>query len=151
MRKCLLLITVLFLTLNSYGQNSTIHYIKFLHVGEKIQPVYNLSITYQDENIPRDSVEALTDTSHAKSLITDKKSFNVVFNYIKKTNFKFGRSPGKLNFGTFKVIEDGKYYYLSDYSCTDYFKNLVLDLKRKKSDPEVIRAIVENYPWIFNP
>ncbi|HEY8783699.1 MAG TPA: hypothetical protein VIM16_18875 [Mucilaginibacter sp.] len=151
MRKQILLIIILFLALYSYGQNAELHYVKFLHVGENIQPVRTLNITYQEGNVPRDAVEAVADTLRAKSVVTDEKSFNAVVRYIKKTNFKLGRDAGKLYFGTFKIIEDGKYYYLPGMSITVYFKNLVLYLKKKKCDPQLISAIVDNYPWIFNP
>jgi len=56
-----------------------------------------------------------------------------------------------LSFGTFKIIIDGKYYYLPGLSCTAYFKNMVIDLKKRKGDQQVIQAIIDNYPWIFNP
>jgi len=71
--------------------------------------------------------------------------------YIKTANFKLGTSAGRLYFGTFKVIAEGKYFYLPGNSVTAYFKKLVTYLKKKKSDPELIQAIVDNYPWIFNP
>jgi len=151
LRNPLLIITIIFSAINSYGQNSGLHYIKFLHVGEKIQSVYTLNISYQNGDIPRDSDEIVSDTLHIKSIGTNEKSYKTISNYIKKTNFKFGRDAGKLYFGTFKIIEDRKYYYLPGNSATDYFKSLILYLKRKNCDPEVISAIIENYPWIFNP
>ena len=151
MLKSFLLIIVLFFTLNSYGQNTVFHYIRFFHVGEKIQPVNTLNISYQNGRIHRDSDEKVIDTLPMKSVVTDEKSYDDVLSYIKTANFKLGQSAGKLYFGTFKVIAEGKYFYLPGNSVTSYFKKLVTYLKKKKSDPELIQAIVDNYPWIFNP
>jgi hypothetical protein len=151
MRKPLLLITILFLALYGYGQNSGLHYIKFLHVGEKIEPVYTINISYQDVAVPKDSVERVIDSLPAKSIVTDEKSYNTVLAYIKRTNFKLGKNAGKLYFGTFKIIAEGRYFYLPGNSVTAYFQNMVLDLKKKQTDPQVIHTIVDNYPWIFNP
>jgi hypothetical protein len=151
MRNPFLIIIILFSALNSYGQNSGIHYIKFLHVGEKILPVHTLNISYQDGEVPKDKDEILLDTMAVRSIMTNEESFKNMLNYINKTTFQLGRSPGILSFGTFKIIVDGKYYYLPGLSCTAYFKNLVSVLKKKKSDPKAIQGIVDNYPCVFNP
>src|SRR2546430_17281421 len=102
MRKQLLALIIVFLALTGYGQNAGVHYIKFLHVGENMQPVRTLNITDQQKDVPRDPVEAVTDTLRSKLLVTDEKSFNTVLKYIKKTNFKLGVYPGELYFCTFK-------------------------------------------------
>ena len=151
MRKPLLLIIILFLTLDGYGQNTVSHYIKFFHVGEKIMPVHTLNISYQDGDVPKDTAEVLLDTLRSKLIVTDEATYNTILYYIKNTDFHFGKNPGVLSFGTFKITEEGKYYYLPDFSCTAFFKNMVLYLKKKKSDPQAIQAITDNYPWIFNP
>jgi len=151
MRNPLLLIVVLFISISVYGQGPRPHYIKFLHVGEKIQPVNTINISYQDIVIPRDSIERVIDSLPAKSIITDQESYNAVLSYINRTTFKMGKSAGQLYFGTFKITDEGKYFYLPGNSVTAYFKNMVLYLKKKKSDPHLISAIVDNYPWIFNP
>jgi hypothetical protein len=151
MRNPLLFIVVVFLSISAYGQAPRQHYIKFLHVGEKIQPVNTINISYQDVTIPRDSIEQAIDSLPVKSIVTDRESYNAVRSYIKKATFKMGRSPGQLYFGTFKITDEGKYFYLPGNSVTAYFKNMVLYLKKKKSDPQLIHTIIDNYPWIFNP
>jgi hypothetical protein len=150
MRKQILLIIILFLTLHSYGQTPELHYIKFLHVGEKVEPVYTLNISFQNGNIPKDKDEAVLDTLHIRSIVTDEKSYYTILSYIKKTNFKYFRTTPRLDFGTLKIIDDGKYFYLPSYNTAIYLKNLVVYLKRKKSDIQVINAITENYPLVFN-
>lgn len=151
MKNRLLLIVLLFITLNGFGQDKAVHFIKFLHVGEKIQPVYTLNISYQNGEIPKDSAEIVSDTSHVVSILTDVTTFNTIANYIKEANFHLSPNPGKLYFGTFKIMVDGSRYYLPDLSCTAYFKKLVKVLKKAGNDPEAIKQIVDNYPWIFNP
>ncbi|MFI5138168.1 MAG: hypothetical protein ACHQIM_10090 [Sphingobacteriales bacterium] len=151
MRNPILSITMLLLTLNSYGQNTGIHYIKFWHVGEQLLPVHTLSISYQDSIIPINKDEAVLDSLPKISVVTDEGSFKIISGYIGKNNFRLAGDPGVLSFGTFKIIIDGKYYYLPGLSCTAYFKNMVHDLKKRKGDQQVIQAIIDNYPWIFNP
>lgn len=151
MIKQLLLITIVFLTLSVNGQTTDQHYIKFLHVGERILPVHTLNISIGTDVVPRDSVEIINDTLQVISYVTDKKSFNAIADYVHDAKFHLSNKPGRLEFGTFKVIKDGKYYYLPDVSVTGYFKKMIVFLKKKNSDPMLISAIVDNYPWIFNP
>ncbi|BAU53603.1 hypothetical protein [Mucilaginibacter gotjawali] len=151
MIKQLLLITLVFLTLNVHGQTTDQHYIKFLHVGERILPVHTLNISTGTGEVPRDSVEIINDTLQVISYVTDEKSFNILADYIHDAHFHLSSRPGRLEFGTFKVIKDGKYYYLPDVSATDYFKKMIRLLKKKDTDPMLINAIIDNYQWIFNP
>ncbi|WP_295676067.1 hypothetical protein [uncultured Mucilaginibacter sp.] len=151
MIKQLLLIAFVFLTLSVHGQTTDPHYIKFLHVGERILNVHTLNISYGTGEVPRDSVEIINDTLQVISCVTDEKSFNTIADYIHDAKFHLSNKPGRLEFGTFKVIKDGRYFYLPDVSVTSYFKKMILFLKKKNSDPMLISAIVDNYPWIFNP
>jgi hypothetical protein len=151
MRKPLLSILLIFFAINTFAQNTVTHYIKFFHVGEKILPVHTLNISYIDGYVPRDTDEVILDTLRSVSILTDEATYNSILAYIQKTNFHFSKTPGQLSFGTFKILGEGKYYYLPDLSCTDYFKKLVVYLKKKKSDPQAIQGIIDNYPWIFNP
>jgi len=151
MIKQLLLISIVFFALSVHGQTTDQHYIKFLHVGEHILPVHTLNISFETGDVPRDSVEIINDTLQVISYVTDEKSFNAIADYIHDANFHLSSNPGRLEFGTFKVIKDGKYYYIPDVSVTGYFKKMILFLKKKNSDPMLISAIVDNYPWIFNP
>jgi hypothetical protein len=148
-----LLIVLLLLASNGFGQSSGQHFIKFFHVGQQIQPVYTLNISPSNAGVPKDPDERVIDTLPAKSIVTDEKSYNNILSYIKHTNFRLGtkESAGKLYFGTFKVIYEGKYFYLPGNSVTKYFKDMVTYLKKKESDPNLTREIVDNYPWIFNP
>jgi hypothetical protein len=150
-RNPLLFVIFLLLAMNSRGQNTPLHYIKFFHIGENLVPVHTLNISFEDGEVPKDSDERVIDTLPPKSIVTDERSYDHVLTYVKKTNFQIGKDAGKLYFGTFKIIADGKYYYLPGNSVTAYFKNMVSYLKRNKCDPLVIEAMVENYPWIFNP
>jgi len=151
MRNPILSIIILLLALNSYGQNAGMHYIKFWHVGEQILPVHTIYIRYQDGVAPLDKDEVVLDSLPDKAILTDEGSFKIISRYIGKNNFQLASDPGMLSFGTFKIIIDGKYYYLPGLSCTAYFKNMVIDLKKRKGDQQVIQAIIDNYPWIFNP
>jgi hypothetical protein len=153
MRNPFLFIALLVISLNSFGQKSEQRFIKFFHVGEQIQPVYTLNISYSNAGVPKDPDERVLDTLPAKSIVTDEKSYDAVLSYIKHTNFKLGPSEnaGKLYFGTFKVIYEGRYFYLPGNSVTKYFKDMVAYLKKKKTDPNLTQEIVDNYPWIFNP
>ena len=152
MKKKLLLIALLFLAIHSYGQDqSALHYIKFFHIGEKIMPVHMLAITYQQGEVKKDSAEMVIDTLPMRPVVTDEKSYWLVSRYLKKAGFKLGKRAGKLEFGTFKIIEDGKYFFLPDYSVTDYFKKMVMYLKKSNADPALVHAIIDNYPWVFNP
>lgn len=151
MIKHFLLITIVFLTISVHGQTTDQHYIKFLHVGEHILPVHTLNISYGTGEVPRDSVEIINDTLQVISYVTDEKSFKTIAEYVHDANFHLSSNPGKLEFGTFKIVRDGKYYYLPDVSVTDYFKKMIRFLKKNNSDPMLISAIVDNYPWIFNP
>jgi hypothetical protein len=151
MRNPLLLVIILFFSLNGYGQNTRLHYIKFIHVGEKLLPVHTLTVSFEDGDIPKDSVEVLLDTLSVNNVTTDEDAFYTLLHYVKSANFQLGKAAGILDFGTFKIIHDGTYFYLPGNSVTRYFKKMVLLLKRKKSDPRLIQAIIDNYPWIFNP
>jgi hypothetical protein len=151
MRNSIFSTIILLLALNSFGQNTGMHYIKFWHVGEQLLPVHTLNISYQDSVIPLNKDEAVLDSLPKRSVVTDEGSFKIISRYIGKNNFHLAGDPGVLSFGTFKIIIDGKYYYLPGLSCTAYFKNMVLDLKKRKGDQQLIRAIIDNYPWIFNP
>jgi hypothetical protein len=151
MIKQLLLITIVFLTLSVHGQTTDQHYIKFLHVGEQILPVHTLNISFGTGDVPRDSIEIINDTLQVISYVTDEKSFKAIADYVSDANFHLTGKPGRLEFGTFKIIRDGKYYYLPDVSVTGYFKKMIRVLKKKNSDPMLISTIVDNYPWIFNP
>ncbi len=151
MRNLLLFVTIFFCAMSSYGQNTALHYIKFFHIGENLLPVHTLNISFEDGGAPKDSDELVIDTLPAKSIVTNQRSYNNVLTYVKKTNFQIGKDAGKLYFGTFKIIAAEKYYYLPGNSVTAYFKKMVLYLKKNKSDPQLIQAIIDNYPWIFNP
>jgi len=151
MIKQLLLITLVFITLAVHGQTTDQHYIKFLHVGERILPVHTLNISFETGEIPTDSIEIINDTLQVISYVTDEKSFNTISEYLHDANFRLSSRPGRLEFGTFKIIRDGRYYYLPDASVTGYFKNLIRFLKKKNCDPILIKTIIDNYPWIFNP
>ena len=151
MRKRFLLIIVIFLSARVYAQNTIIHYTKFLHVGERILPVHTLNISYENGVIPTDSTEIINDTLSVVNIVTDEPSYKTLVDYLKNTNFKFSKHPGKLEFGTFKVIRDGRYFYLPDFSSPAYFKNMVKYLKKKKADANLIASITANYPWIYNP
>jgi len=151
MIKKLLLIPILFLTLIARGQNADQHYIKFLHVGERILPVHTLNISFGYDDVPRDSVEIINDTLRVVSIVTDSVSYNTISDYVHHAKFRLSKSAGKLEFGTFKIIRDGKYYYVPDVSCTDYFKKLVKRLQKSHADPLLIKAIMDNYTWIFTP
>jgi len=151
MRTPFLITAILFLALIAHGQTPTPHYIKFFHIGENLVPVHTLNISFEDGEVPKDSDERVIDTLPPKSIVTDERSYNNVLTYVKKTNFQIGKDAGKLYFGTFKIIAAEKYYYLPGSSVTAYFKKMVLYLKKNKSDPQLIQAIIDNYPWIFNP
>ena len=151
MRNTSLFILSLFFAINTFAQKKVTHYIKFFHVGEKILPVHTLNISYIDGNVPRDTDEVILDTLHSVSILTDEATYNSILAYIQKANFHFSKTPGQLSFGTFKIFGEGRCYYLPDLSCTDYFKKLIVYLRKKKSDPQAIQGIIDNYPWIFNP
>ena len=151
MKTPFLITSILFLALIAHGQTPALRYIKFFHIGENLVPVHTLNISFEDGEVPKDSDERVIDTLPPKSIVTDKRSYSNVLNYVKKTNFQIGKDAGKLYFGTFKIIAAEKYYYLPGNSVTAYFKKMVLYLKKNKSDPQLIQAIIDNYPWIFNP
>jgi hypothetical protein len=145
MRKFILLAVAFFIAVNSFAQNTEIHYIKFFHVGEQIDPVPTLNITFREGAVPKDKYEAVLDTTAAKTIVTDEKSYNAVLNYINSTHLPYEKTGLNLSFGTFKIINDGKYFYLpSSYSAT-YLKNLVAYLKKKKADEPLIDGIAANY------
>jgi hypothetical protein len=151
MRNYLLLLAALFCTLTACGQNNSFHFIKFLHVGEQMMAVHTLNITTGEGAAPQDSIEQLNDTVKAISVTTDEKSYNAVSNYLKNADYRIVRTAGRLDFATFKIVNDGSRFYLPDISVTDYFKKMVKYLKKKNADPAMVKAIVDNYPWIFNP
>jgi hypothetical protein len=151
MRKMLPLFIATFMAFTALGQGAAFHYIKFLHVGERIMPVHTLNITSGDGVAPTDSTEIINDTLKVISVATDEASFKILDNYVKNANFRIVMNRGLLNFGTFKIIRDGNRFYLPDFSVTKYFKKMVATLKSKKADPALIQAIEDNYPWIFNP
>jgi hypothetical protein len=150
MRKPLLLVIAILFMLRAHAQNPGLHYIKFVHVGERIMPVHALNICLGG-TVPRDSTELLQDTLSVVTLVTDEPSYKVLEKYVADENFKFGKHPGRLEFGTFKIINEGKRFYLPDAGVTSFFKKMVKQLQLKKVDPLLIEAIVNNYPWIFNP
>ena len=152
MRKSFLLIIACFLTTTVWAQDNNFHYIKLLHVGEHIMPVHTLNISTGDGHIRQDSAELLNDTLKAVFISTDEKSYKALSYYLYDANFKIRPMfAGKVEFGTFKIIEDGKRYYVPDVSVTKYFKKMVDYLKKKKVDPVLVQAIMDNYPWVFNP
>jgi len=140
------------LTVNVYAQDGSFHYIKFLHVGERIMPVRTLNISTGDGRIRQDSVEALNDTLKAVFISTDPKSYKTLSDYLYGVNFKIRpAASGKVEFGTFKIIEDGKRFYVPDVSVTKFFKKMLEYLKKRNADPQLIQTITDNYPWVFNP
>jgi len=151
MKKLVLFVIPLLVAIHVTAQsNAGLHYIKFLHVGEQIMPVHNLGISVGDGALPKDSAEMVNDSLQLISVVTDEKSFEAVNSYIEHADFKIKRSS-KLEFGTFKIIDDGKRFYLPGVSVTSYFKKMVKYLSKEKADPQLIAAITNNYPWIFNP
>src|SRR5580698_3007167 len=148
MRKPLLILTILFLAINTFGQTGSFHYIKFLHVGEQVMPVHPLNVIVGNGTAPTDPAEQLTDTAKTKSITTDEKSYGFLEDYIKDAGFKIVSTSGRLDFGTFKIIDDGARFYVPDVSVTDYLKKMIRYLKKKKADPQLIQAIWNNYPWI---
>jgi hypothetical protein len=82
------------------AQNTGLHYIKFVHVGEQILPVHPMNISFGEGAIPRDSVELLNDTLHPISVVTDYKSFAAMSSYLEHANFKLKRTGHKIEFGT---------------------------------------------------
>jgi hypothetical protein len=152
MKYLLLLLFAALFTVNAQAQNGEFHYIKLLHVGEHIMPVRTLNISVGDGHIRQDSAEMLNDTLKAVFVNTDEKSYKALSYYLYDANFKIRpMSAGKVEFGTFKIIEDGKRYYVPDVSVTKYFKKMVEYLKKKKADPQLVQAIIDNYQWVFNP
>jgi hypothetical protein len=151
MRKPLLLFIALLLTLHTYGQNGNFHYIKFVHVGEQIMPVHTLNISTGDGIVPPDSAEMLIDTLKVISIAADAQSYKALSAYLYWANFRMRPVPEKIDFGTFKIIEDGKRFYVPDVSVTKFFEKMVAYLKKKKADPQLIQAIKDNYTWIFYP
>lgn|GEM_PF-2038296 len=152
MIKNFLFIAACCLTLTVSAQDNSFHYIKLLHVGEHIMPVRTLNISTGDGHIRQDSAEMLNDTLRAVFISTDEKSYKALSYYLYDANFKIRPMyNGKVEFGTFKIIEDGKRYYVPDVSVTKYFKKMVDYLKKKKADPLLVQAIIDNYPWVFNP
>jgi hypothetical protein len=152
MRNFFLTLIAGLIAINTYAQDGSFHYIKLLHVGEHIMPVRTLNILTGDGRVGQDSVEVLNDTLRAVFVTTDAKSFKTLSDYLYESNFKIrSMSGGKVEFGTFKIIEDHKRYYVPDISITKYFKKMVEYLKKKKADPQLVQAIIDNYPWVFNP
>jgi hypothetical protein len=151
MKKTILFISAIVLAFTACAQNGTLHYIKFVQVGEQIMPVHPLNISIGGGTVPRDSVELINDTLRAVSIVTDERSFNELSEFITYANFKIRRTGHKVEFGTFKVIADGRRFYVPDVSATKFFKKMVKTLKDKKADPQLISTIIDNYPWVFNP
>ena len=137
--------------INTHAQDGSFHYIKLLHVGEQIMPVRTLNISTGDGHIRQDSAEVLNDTLRAVFVSTDEKSYKALSYYLYDANFKIRAAGSKVEFGTFKIIEDGKRYYVPDVSITKYLKTMVAYLKKKKADPQLVQAIIDNYQWVFNP
>jgi len=133
------------------AQDTTFHYIKLVHVGEHIVPVRTLNISVGNGIIHQDSVEALNDTLKAVFVSTDPKSYKTLSYYLYDARFKIRPARGVVEFGTFKIIEDGKRYYVPDVSITPYLKKMVAYLKKKHADPQLVQTIEDNYPWVFNP
>ncbi|HZY38160.1 MAG TPA: hypothetical protein VFE53_16000 [Mucilaginibacter sp.] len=146
----LTLVAILFAAA-AHAQDTSFHYIKLIHVGERIMSVRTLNISTGDGRIRQDSVEALNDTLKAVFYSTDAKSYKFLSDYVDDARFKIRPLSSKVEFGTFKIIADGKRYYVPDLSVTLYFKKMVVYLKKKKADPQLIQAIIDNYPWVFNP
>ena len=102
--------------------------------------------------VGQDSVEALNDTLKSVFISTDFKSYKILSSYLYEANFKIRPMlGGKVEFGTFKIIEDNKRYYVPDVSITKYLKKMIEYLNKKKADPQLVQAITDNYPWVFNP
>lgn len=136
---------------HSFAQSLVQHYIKFVHVGQRIESVRTLNITYEDGKVPRDTVEYLNDTLKSVNVLTDQQSFHALSRFLQKANYRLRRMSISLQFGTFKIICNGNRFYVPDISVTDYFQRMIDYLKKKKADPQLITAITDNYPWIFNP
>jgi hypothetical protein len=141
MRKTALFVLVFFAAIHAYAQDTTFHYIKFLHVGERIMP----------GDVPLDSAELLNDTIPSVSIITDRQSYQTLRTFMKYSDYHLVRNPGMLEFGTLKMISDNNWYFIPGSSVSPYFKKMVKYLKKNKADPQLIQAIIDNYPWVFNP
>lgn len=141
-----------FLSAGSFAQDDGFHYVKLLQVGEHIMQVRTLNISTGEGKIRQDSVEVLNDTLKAVFVSTDAKSYQALSDYLYDANFKIRpMSRGKVEFGTFKIIEDGKRFYVPDVGVTKFFKKMVEYLKKKKADQQLVQSIIDNYPWVFNP
>lgn len=152
MRYFFLLFFATLIAINVQAQDGEFHYVKLLHVGEHIMPVRTLNISTGEGHIRQDSAELLNDTLKAVFVSTDEKSYKALSYYLYDANFKIRPiNTGKVEFGTFKIIEDGKRYYVPDVSVTKYFKKMIDYLKKRKADPQMVQAIIDNYPWVFNP
>lgn len=148
---CFLLLLSLLITGAVCAQDTAFHYIKLVQVGEHIMPVRTLNISMGNGIIHQDSVEVLNDTLKAVFVSTDPKSYKALSYYLYGARFKIRPTGGKVEFGTFKIIEDGKRFYVPDISITPFLKKMVAYLKKKQADPQLVQAIIDNYPWVFNP
>jgi hypothetical protein len=151
MRRTALFLLIIFASLHAFSQNNSFHYIKFLHVGERIMRVPALNISTGNGEVPIDSAEVLNDTIPSVSVVTDQKSYGYLRSFLKYSSYKLVKNPGVLEFGTLKVISDNNRYFISGSSAVGYFKKMIKYLKSKKADPGLIQAIINNYPWVFNP
>jgi hypothetical protein len=151
MRKAACLFSLVTFSIAAFAQDTTFHYIKFLHVGQQIMMVHPLNISCGQGVVPRDSAELVNDTLQSVSIVTDKKSYTDLRYFMRWSDYHLVRNPGILDFGTFKMIADNYRYYVPGSSVTDYFKKMIGYLKKKKDDPQLIQGIINNYPWVFNP
>lgn len=152
MKYLLLVLSAILVSPSLFAQDNDFHYVKLLQVGEHIMQVRTLNISTGEGRIRQDSVEVLNDTLKAVFVSTDAKSYKALSDYLYDANFKIRpMSRGKVEFGTFKIIEDGKRFYVPDVGVTKFFKQMVEYLKKRKADPQLVQAITDNYPWVFNP
>ena len=151
MRKAAFLFFLTFVSIRAFAQDTTFHYIKFLHVGQQIMEVHPMYIVCGNGEVPLDSAELLNDTIKVTSIKTDWRSYNALRIYMKYSDYKIKREHDLLGFGTFKMINDNSRYYIPGPSVTIYFKKMVKYLKKKQADPQLIQGIIDNYPWVFNP
>lgn len=146
-----LLLLAVFTVCFANAQDTAFHYVKLVHVGEHIMPVRTLNISVGNGTIQQDSVEALNDTLQSVFVSTDIKSYKILSNYLDNARFRIKPAGGRIEFGTFKIIADGKRYYVPDISITPYLKKMIAYLKKKNADAQLVQSIIDNYPWVFNP
>ena len=130
------------MSIGAKGQEQVIN-IKFVHGGEELKPIGTLLISTKTEAIPNDK---RTDLTYGLSLKTDKRTLELIKQFIDKTDYLFKDNSKLQGTNEYFAIKysDGLKLFLRGEKINAFFTSLRKFLYAKHADNAVC-DILANY------